>query len=126
MQLGSVREVWGSENQKWLGSAHGTNACQTVTIDAKTLTSFANNGVIPSGIPLKKGESGKFEPVTGTGDKLAGFLFTAQSFKGNTDVVAPMLDHGRIRAEFLPEAAFDISTLLDKNPMFVVIGKGEF
>ncbi|CAB0577082.1 hypothetical protein CIP107534_02415 [Corynebacterium diphtheriae] len=127
MQLGSVRESWGSENQKWLGSAHGTNACQTVTLDATKLTKFSKDGIIPSGIPLKKGTGGKFEPVTEVSDKLAGFLFTTQSFKGKADVIAPMLDHGRIRVEYLPEAGFtELSTLEEKNSAFVIVEKGEY
>ncbi|WP_185769267.1 hypothetical protein [Corynebacterium anserum] len=119
MQLKTVREAWGAENQKWLGSAHATNAAQTVTLDATKLASVADAGVIPSGIPLKKAESGKFEPVTAAGDKLTGFLFTSQPFKADAgDIIAPMLDHGRIRTEFLPAKAFDVTTLTNANPLF--------
>lgn len=124
MQLNAVRETWGAENQKWLGSAHATNAARTVTLDGAKLAAVTTNGVIPSGIPLKKGTAGKYEPVTAAGDTLAGFLFTSQSFSGTGDVVAPLLDHGRIRIEFLPAAAFDVSTLTTPNPLFVLIQKG--
>lgn len=116
----------GVENQKWLGSAHATSNAQTVTLDASKLSSVAKDGVIPSGTPLKKsaGSGGKFEPVTEVGDTLAGFLFTSQSFTaGSGDVIAPMLDHGRIRTEFLPEGAFDVTTLTTPNPLFVLIKK---
>lgn len=30
MQLNTIRETWGAENQKWLGSAHTTTNAQTV------------------------------------------------------------------------------------------------
>lgn len=123
MQLNAVRETWGAENQKWLGSAHATNAAQTVTLDGTKLAGVAAGGTIPSGIPLKKGTGGKYEPVTDAGDTLAGFLFTTQSFKGEGDVIAPMLDHGRIRLEYLPEAAFDVTTLTNANPLFVLVKK---
>lgn len=124
MQLKTVREAWGAENQKWLGSAHATTNAQTVTLDAEKLSTVVDDGVIPSGIPLKKGDSGKFEPVTATTDTLAGFLFTSQSFTpGGGDVVAPMLDHGRIRTAHLPAKAFDVTTLDEANPLFILVEK---
>lgn len=123
MQLNAVRETWGAENQKWLGSAHATNAAQTVTLDGTKFEGVTTAGTIPSGIPLKKGTGGKYEPVTDAGDTLAGFLFTSQSIKDKGDVIAPMLDHGRIRVEFLPAEAFDITTLTNANPLFVLVAK---
>lgn len=122
MQLNAVQESWGSENQTWLGSAHATDSCQTVTLDGTKLAAFAGK-TIPSGIPLKKGDGGKFEPVTAAGDTLAGFLFTSQSWKGAGDVVAPMLDHGRVKVDNLPEGAFDVTTLTTANPHFVIVKK---
>lgn len=124
MQLNTIREAWGVENQKWLGSAHATANAQTVTLDASKLSDVTKDGVVPSGIPLKKTGDGKYEPVTAVGDKLAGFLFTSQAVKeGAGDVIAPMLDHGRIRVEFLPEQAFDVTTLTEANPLFVLVDK---
>lgn len=123
MQFKARSESWGSENQTWLGSAHATSNCQSVTIDGSKLAGVAKNGVIPSGIPLKANTDGsKFEPVTDAGDTLAGFLFTSQSFDGEGDVIAPMLDHGRIKVANLP-GEFDITTLTTPNPHFVLVGK---
>lgn len=121
MQFNAVRETWGAGDQKWLGSAHATNAAQTVTLDGAKFAAFTDG--IPAGLPLKKGTGGKFEPVTAAEDTLAGFLFTDQSFKGTGDVIAPMLDHGRIRVDFLPEKAFDVTTLTTPNPLFVLVKK---
>lgn len=124
MQLNPVRESWGAGDQRWLGSAHATDAAQTVTLDAAAFEAVAKNGVLPSGTPLKKGDAGKFEPVTAAGDKLAGFLFTDQSLQpGRGDVVAPMVDHGRIRVDRLPTSAFDVTTLEAPNPLFVLVKK---
>lgn len=123
MQLNAVKESWGSENQKWLGSSHATDVAQTVTLDGAKFAAFAGK-TIPSGIPLKKAESGgKFEPVADAGDALAGFLFTAQSWDGKGDVIAPMLDHGRIKVDFLPEDAFDVTSLSTPSPHFVLVKK---
>lgn len=118
MQLNAVRESWGSDNQTWIGSATGTNDARTVTIDGTILDAY--NGVIPSGTPLTETADGKYAPVTAAGDYLAGFLLTPQSFTGTTDVIAPMMWHGRIRANNLPESAFDVRTLTEQNPQFTI------
>lgn len=121
MQFSNKREGWTSDNQTWLGSAHGTDVARTVTIDGTTLADF--DGVIPSGTPLKAATGGKYAPVTAEADELAGFLLTPQSFTGTGDVVAPLLDRGRIRVDNLPEGAFDVSTLTVANPLFTLIKK---
>lgn len=122
MQLNPKRTGWKSDNQSWLGSAHGTDTARTVTIDGTKLGAF--DGVIPSGTPLKEGLTGRYEPVTAAGDTLAGFLLTPQSYTGTDDVVAPLIDRGRIRVGNLPAGVFDVSTLTNKNPLFVLIKKG--
>lgn len=102
--------------QAWLGSATGTTDASTVTLDGTTLSAFTD--VIPSGIPLKEGAGGKYEPVTDAGDTLAGFLLTPQEAVGTEDVVAPLMWHGAIRVDRLPDAAFDVTTLTEGNPRF--------
>ncbi|WP_165242125.1 hypothetical protein [Corynebacterium lizhenjunii] len=119
MQLGIKSEKFGSGNQRWLGSAHGTDVAHSVTIDGTKLGGFTG-GIIPAGTPLKQGTGGKYEPVAEAGDMLAGFLLTDQSFTGTTDVIAPLLWHGRIRANFLPQGAFDVTTLTTPNPQFTI------
>lgn len=118
MQLATSTESWGSGNQTWLGSAHGTDVARTVTIDGTTVSEF--DGVVPSGTPLKRNADGKYAPVTATTDELAGFLLTAQSFTGEVDILAPMVWHGRIRADRLPETAFAVDTLETANPQFTI------
>lgn len=124
MQLTPRTEHFGVEDQRWLGSAHATDAAQTITLDNTKLSGVIKDDTIPSGIPLKAGDNGKYEPVTDAGDTLAGFLLTSQSFKAGTDVVAPMLDHGRIKLANLPAAAFDVSTLTTQPDRFVFVKKG--
>lgn len=125
MQFKARSESWGSENQTWLGSSHATDNCQTVTLDGSKFTGVAVDGVIPSGTPLKANADGtKFEPVSAAGDTLAGFLFTSQTFDGVNDVIAPMLDHGRILAAKLP-GEFDITTLTTASPHFVVVAAAD-
>lgn len=125
MQFGMTSEKWGSGSQRWLGSAHGTDVAQSVTLDLSKFTDF--DGRIPAGLPLKaSAEGGKYEPVTDAGDALAGFLLTDQSFKaGAGDVIAPMVWHGRIRVSFLPEKAFDVTTLTTGSGQFTLQKDGE-
>ena len=118
MQLNAVKESWGSDNQSWLGSSHATDNAQTVTIDGTKLSAFVGK-TIPSGIPLKKSASGgKFEPVADLEVVGAG-----QGEDGTGDVVAPLLDHGRIKVDNLPADAFDVTTLTTPSPHFVLVEK---
>ena len=118
MQFNNDVEEYTTDNQTWLGSRHGTHTARTVTIDGTALSGF--EGFIPSGIPLKRGEDGKYSPVAAAADELAGFLLTPQKISGTGDVVAPMMERGRVRVTRLPEAAFDVTTLTAANPLFVL------
>lgn len=120
MQLGVRSSGGGFTSPGWLGSAHGTESASTVTITAASLSAFATAGVVPSGIPLKVGSGGKYVPVTAVGDKVAGYLLTRQDFDGVGDVVAPMIERGKIRVSRLPDEAFDVTTLTAWNPLFIL------
>lgn len=115
----STVEQYADGNQSWLGSRRGTFTARTVTIDGSTLAAF--NGAVPSGVPLKKNMDGKYAPVTDAGDVLEGFLLTPQTKYGVADIVAPMIDTGRVRVNRLPDGAFDVSTLTAPNPRFVLV-----
>lgn len=119
MQFNNTVEEFAYDSQSWLGSRRGTDTARTVTIDAATVAKF--DGFIPSGIPLKKGENGKYVAVDAAADVLEGFVLTAQPIRGAGDVIAPLLDTGRVRASRLPEAAFDVTTLTAENPRFVIV-----
>ena len=119
MQFNSTVEEFGYDNQSWLGSRRGTHTARTVTIDAATVAQF--EGSIPSGIPLKEGADGKFEAVSAPEDELAGFLLTAQPIRGAGDIIAPLLDTGRVRVSRLPDKAFDVSKLTNVSPHFVLV-----
>lgn len=93
----------GTGKMSWLGSRHGVTNARTVTIDGATVAQFANKGFIPAGTPLTAGDKGKFKPANADGSEpLAGFVLTDQKHNGASDIVAPMLDHGRINVDRLP------------------------
>ncbi|WP_311342811.1 hypothetical protein [Corynebacterium riegelii] len=120
MQLAPKFQVRGEvSSQKWLGSAHATDNARTVTIDGTKLTEFTKRGHVPAGTPLAAGDSGKFAPATAS-DELAGFLLVDQPVNSGADVIAPLIDHGRIRVKFLPEGAPDV-TAMPANPHFIFV-----
>lgn len=128
MQLGITGDSYGSEQISWLGSEHGVENARSVTLDAAQIQDFKptlkngthRTGQVPSGIPLKATSEGKYAPVTAAGDTLAGFLLTDQPFDGERDVIAPMIEHGKVRVGRLPKAAFDVTTLDSANPLFIL------
>lgn len=77
-----------NEDQSWLGSAHGTQECDSITLDAAAVTAVTEfaSGVVPSGVPLTKLGSGRYGPaikgaVDGT-EVVAGHLFTTTDLTG--------------------------------------------
>lgn len=114
MDLTPNRVTEGRDDQSWLGSAHGTNSAQSVTLQTSAFTKATHypNGYFPSGLPLGKyatgANAGKFGPYTaGATDgtqTLAGFLFTATGAPrdGVSNVQGALLDHGRVIVARLP------------------------
>ncbi|MCH5645156.1 potassium transporter [Gordonia sp. ABSL49_1] len=108
MDLSLRTETIGAGDQSWLGSSHGTDACRTVTINRSALTKGTHypDNRLKSGMPLAL-VSGKYVPYNAGGsggtEILAGFLFTDQSVRDTGgDIVAPLLDHGRVKLAKLP------------------------
>jgi hypothetical protein len=68
MDLTVVSEgPWLPEDRSWLGSAHGTTATRTITLDVSAFTANTHypNGYIPSGMVLSELASGLFGPYSG-------------------------------------------------------------
>jgi hypothetical protein len=51
-----------SEDQSWLGSAHGTNECDSITLDSDAFLTLFPTGIVPSGVVLYKHSSGLYRP----------------------------------------------------------------
>lgn len=105
-QLSPRVETFGAGDQSWLGSKFGTDEARTFTINVGASSAKITNGQIKSGeafaivaglgVPYNSGGSGGTEI-------LAGFLLTDQSVvSGAGNVVAPLLDHGRVILSKLP------------------------
>ncbi|MFE0326339.1 head decoration protein [Streptomyces sp. NPDC058960] len=114
MDLSLKTESFTQDKRDWLGSAHGTDAPVSVTLDVSTFTQATHypDGYIKSGIPLGKiTASGKYGPYDDTKtdgrQTCVGFLFTAQdvvSPRGvvSTSAVGSMLLHCFIKEAKLP------------------------
>ena len=113
MILAQTTEQFGSDDQSWLGSAHGTDATETISLDTSTFTPATHypDGYFKSGIPLGKitagGKYGPYDNAAADGRQtLVGFLYAAvKAPTDNTvDPSAAMLTHGKVRTSRLPIA----------------------
>lgn len=106
MDLKMTKESYGGSKLSWLGSRHGVENARTVTIDrTKLAAGVVTAGVVLAGTPLAK-SGAKVAPYTGDeAEEFVGFLLTDQAVKaGGGDIVAPLLDHGRVIVAKLPVA----------------------
>jgi hypothetical protein len=114
MILGQTTETFGSDDQSWLGSAHGTDATETISLDTSAFTKAIHypDGYFKSGIPLGEitATPGKFGPYDNAAVDgravLVGFLYAAVKAPdvNTVDPSAAMLTHGKVRASRLPIA----------------------
>jgi hypothetical protein len=115
MRLGLVTETFSpAEDQTWLGSAHGTDNCDPITLDADKFLSAFPTGIVPSGVTLGKiTATSLYAPYTdaathGAGtDAMEGHLFTTIDLHGTTagtavDTPAALLRHGHVVEAKLP------------------------
>ena len=119
MLIAQTTETFQNENQEWLGTAHGTDMCRSITLDTSMFTAGTHypNGYFPSGLPLgvitgtgQGGVVGLFGPysdaATDGRQTLVGFLLCSQDAPSVTtvDVPASIYEHGRVVESKLPIA----------------------
>lgn len=94
------------DNPKWLGSAHGTDATRTGTLNK---AAFPSNdypdGIVPGGTAVGKDTAtGLYGPFGGSYTDGAGFLISVTDVTGDYDPAVGILDHGRVVEANLPAA----------------------
>lgn len=113
MNLQQTVRTFGMDDQSWLGSEHGTQATESITLDVSTFTPATHYpaGYFKSGIPLGKiTAGGKYGPYDDTAtdgrQTLVGFLFAAVGAPtvNTVDVGAALFVHGKVRESRLPVA----------------------
>lgn len=108
-----------AENQEWLGSAHGTQECEPVTLDGPAFAAAYPDGVVPSGAVVARNVAGtKVVPyATGAADSTAtavGHLFTTTLVSAAADTTGALYWHGRVRVAKLPASSkFDNAVKAD-------------
>lgn len=109
MDLSLRTESYGVDDQSWLGSAHGADSTESVTLDTSAFTAGTHydelGGRFFSGIALARVAGGKFGPAAAAAD-VEGFLWASVSVpKSNTvDPSGAMLVRGTVRVSRLPVA----------------------
>lgn len=105
-------EIAGVDDPSWLGSAHGLDSTEPVTllISAFTAGTHYPKGFLPGGLPLGKiTASGKYGPydnaATDGRETLVGFLVgPRQVTAGQVNAGGAILTHGKVREARLPIA----------------------
>lgn len=111
----SVRKdgPYAPENFSWLGSKHGVEATDTITLNTAMFTAtFGAQGYVPSGVALglitavgaTQGTYGPYDNTATDGRQtMVGHLMTTKSLKGGaTRIGAAILNHGKVRLSKLP------------------------
>jgi hypothetical protein len=115
MDLTVRTDVIGTDDQSWMGSRHGTNNARTVTLAKAAFTSGTHypQGFLRSGTPLAKYTSGAntglYGPYTpgatdGTQTFVGHLLTPCSVTTGAGNLIAPLMDHGRVIEAKLPIA----------------------
>jgi hypothetical protein len=110
MDLSIVSEAIGQDDQRWLGSAHGTSAADSITLDASLFTAGTHypNGYLPSGTVLAQNTSTlRYGPYVTSGSNgsgtAAGLLMTPVKIASGTATPSgAMLYHGEVVTAYLP------------------------
>lgn len=113
MELSLRTQTFGADDQSWLGSEHGTQATESITLDTSAFTAGTHypQGYFKSGIPLGKitatGKYGPYNNAAADGtETLAGFLFAAVPAPtvNTVDPAGALFVHGKVRTARLPIA----------------------
>lgn len=112
MDLTPTTTTHATGDPSWLGSAHGLDAPQTITLDLSTFTEGTHypDGYLLSGTCLGKitssGLYGPYDPDGSDGrETAAGFLLGDLDVSGGNDVGGALLVHGIVRESRLPFAS---------------------
>lgn len=109
---------FGLDSREWLGSAHGTQATRTVTIDCDDFIGqniggavLAAGDFLPSGVKLGSADGVTFvrsmaAAVDGSEDA-QGHLYSGVTLKAGRRIGVALYEHGKVRVSKLPAGAGD-------------------
>lgn len=128
MDLTVRSQEYVTEQRHWLGSAHGTDATRTITLDISSFDEETHypDGVIRSGTVLGRitatGLYGPYDDTAEDGtEDAAGFLFNSVGVTSESDQGAPLLEHGMVVQANLPDNnGLDAAGIADMSGRIVV------
>lgn len=103
MNLTPVTESWGNEDLSWLGSAHGLEMADSITLDRAAMTAqWVTDGVVPAGAIVRRvNATGRYAPFAG-GDGPAGILISPVMVGASGNPVGAVIRHGQVIISKLP------------------------
>lgn len=107
MDLTPTTTTYGTDSKRWLGAEHGTNECESITLDPALMLAAFADGEIPSGVVLGRvtatGRYGPYSDAAGDGRQTArGHLFDTVKVTTGHNTGAALYWHGRVITAFLP------------------------
>lgn len=115
MDLSLRTESFSQDRRDWLGSAHGTDAPVSASLDVSKFTQGTHypDGYIKSGVPLGKitagGKYGPYDDAAVDGRQTCvGFLFTAQDVVSPRGVVSTTVNGSMLLHCFIREAKLPV------------------
>lgn len=105
MNLAQTTETWGNEDLSWLGSAHGLEMSDSVTLDRDTMTAaWLTDGVVPAGAIVRRNNaSGRYRPFADAGaDGPTGILIGPVMTGAAGNPVGAVIRHGQVIIAKLP------------------------
>lgn len=117
-----------SENQEWLGSLHGTQEADSITLDRALCVASFPTGFVPSGIPLGLvTATGRYAPALSANadgsQTVVGHLFTSVDFAEDGAVTlstaanqpAALLWHGEVVLAKIPTLTGSVALATPAN-----------
>ena len=97
MDLKQKTETIGfNDNQDWLGSRHGVDTAETVTLDAANLLAAYPSGEVPSGVEIGLTNTGRHVLGHDSGTSDHGFLLHAVMVTAGSNPAGAKLWHGKV------------------------------
>ncbi len=93
------------DNQDWLGSAHGTETADSVTLDAAAVLTAFPNGEVPAGAHISRDPAtGRHRPflAVNTGDTDRGFLLHSVLVRTGVNTIGSLHWHGSVIVSKVP------------------------
>lgn len=103
MNLTPVTESWGNEDLSWLGSAHGLEMADSITLDRAAMTAaWVTDGVVPAGAIVRRlNATGRYVPWA-AGDGPAGLVIGPVMVGASGNPVGAVIRHGQVIVAKLP------------------------